>query len=85
MNDTDTFHEVKVVLVDTLGIHDRADTLEPSTELFGGLPELDSLAVVELVAALEARFDMEIDEDELTGETFETLGSLTEFVASKRS
>lgn len=83
MDDTKTFDAVRDVLVETLGIEDRAITLEPSTTLFGGLPELDSMAVVEVVCALEVRFGFEIDDTELTGEVFETLGSLTRFVAEK--
>ena len=79
-----TFEQVKNVLVDTLGIQERADTLTRTTELLGSLPELDSMAVLEVVEALEARFDFEIEDTELTGDVFETLGSLTDFVVSKR-
>jgi acyl carrier protein len=82
---TAVFDEVKAVLVRTLGIEDRSDDLTPDTELFGSLPELDSMAVLELVEALEERFGIDIGDDELTGETFATLGSLTEFVEEKRS
>ncbi|MGY1733774.1 acyl carrier protein [Geodermatophilus sp. SYSU D01045] len=86
MNDTSTdLAEVREVLVQTLGIEDRAGSLTADTELFGSLPELDSMAVVELVAALEDRFGLEVDDTELTGDVFETLGSLTEFVAARRS
>jgi acyl carrier protein len=80
-----TLDDVKSVVVSTLGIEDRADTLNASTPLLGGLPELDSMAVVELVAALEARFAFEVSDDEITGEVFETLGSLAAFVEVKRT
>ena len=80
-----TLDDVKSVVVSTLGIEDRADTLSASTPLLGGLPELDSMAVVELVAALEARFGFEVSDDEITGEVFETLGSLAAFVEAKRT
>jgi acyl carrier protein len=80
-----TLDDVKSVVVSTLGIEDRADTLNASTPLLGGLPELDSMAVVELVAALEARFGFEVTDDEITGEVFETLGSLAAFVEAKRT
>lgn len=78
-----TLESVKTVLVDTLGIEDRATTLDASTPLFGGIPELDSLAVLELVSALEDRFDITVDDEEFSGELFETLGSLSDFVAEK--
>jgi acyl carrier protein len=77
--------EVKAVLVDTLGIADRAASIDATTELLGNLPELDSMAVLELVAALEQRFGITVDDDDVTAEVFETLDSLTAFVAEKRS
>jgi acyl carrier protein len=80
-----TFDDVKALLASTLGIEDRADSLTPSTPLLGSLPELDSMAVVELVAALESEFGLQIDDDEVTGDVFETLGSLAAFVESKRA
>jgi acyl carrier protein len=79
-----TLADVRSVVVTTLGIEDRADTLDASTPLLGGLPELDSMAVVELVAALEERFGITIDDEDVTGEVFETLGSLAAFVDGKR-
>ena len=76
----DTLDRVKIVIVKTLKIDDRADRLEASTELFGSMPELDSMAVVALAVALEREFDFEIDDEDFTGEVFETIGSLAEFV-----
>jgi acyl carrier protein len=81
---TSTLDDVKSVLVTTLGVEDRAGSIDASTELFGSLPELDSMAVVELVAALEARFDITIDDDDISAELFETLGSLASFVDARR-
>ena len=80
---TQVEQEVKDVLVKTLGVEDRAATIDASTPLLGSLPELDSMAVLELVAALEERFGITVDDDDVTAEVFETLGSLTEFVELK--
>ena len=77
--------EVTEVVVETLGIQDRASTLDAGTELFGAMPELDSLAVLELVSALEDRFGIVVEDEEFGGEIFETLGSLATFVDDKRS
>ncbi|WP_122816534.1 phosphopantetheine-binding protein [Nocardioides pantholopis] len=71
------------VLVATLGIEDRAPTLDAATPLLGELPELDSLGVVELAVALEERFDIVVDDDDFTGDVFETVGSLAAFVAAR--
>jgi acyl carrier protein len=79
----DTLDRVKVVIVKTLGIRDRAHTLEASTELFGSLPELDSIAIVTLAVNLEREFDFEIDDEDFRGDVFETIGTLAEFVEQK--
>jgi acyl carrier protein len=80
-----TLDDVKALLAEVLGIEDRAASLDASTPLLGSLPELDSMAVVELVAAIEQRFGVEIADDEITGTVFDTLGSLAAFVHDKRA
>jgi acyl carrier protein len=80
-----TTQDVKAVLVSVLGIEDRAATIDDSTPLLGNLPELDSMAVLELVAALEQQFGVTIDDDDVTAEAFDTLGTLAELVEAKRS
>jgi acyl carrier protein len=80
---TANFEAVKAVVVETLGVEDRADTLDAGTPLLGSLPELDSMAVLELVLALEQRFDIVIDGEDVTTELFETLASMTAFVDDK--
>jgi acyl carrier protein len=83
-NTTIDIDAVKAVVVETLGVEDRADAIDASTPLFGALPELDSMAVLELVLELEQRFDIEIDGEDVTAEAFETLASLAAFVADKQ-
>ena len=74
---------VKLVLRDTLQLGERVASFDAETPLVGSLPELDSMAVVSVVTALEERFGFEIEDDEITAETFETVGSLSAFVAGK--
>ncbi len=75
--------DVKIVLRDTLQLGLRADNFDASTPLFGSLPELDSMAVVSVVTRLEEMFEFVIDDDEITAEVFESVGSLSEFVSRK--
>ena len=75
--------DVVDVLVHVLGIEDRRGTLDAGTPLLGELPELDSLAVVELAVSLEERFGIVIDDDDFTGEIFDTVGTLAAFVDAK--
>ena len=56
-----TLDEVKSLIGKILGIADRLDSMDASTRLLGSLPELDSLAVAELLTAIEHRFSFEMD------------------------
>ena len=78
-----TIDDIKSVLRDTLQLGDRAQAFDASTPLFGSLPELDSMAVVTVITAIEDRFDIIVDDDDISAETFETVGSLAEFVDGK--
>jgi acyl carrier protein len=81
--DLDLQKEVRDILRDVLSLGPRADRLEPGSALLGAVPELDSMAVVGVIAALEDRFGFTVDDDEISGTTFATFGSLVDFVASK--
>ena len=48
----------------------------------GGFPKFDSMTIMALVEQTEEAVGCELDE-EISGETFETVGSLAEFVAGK--
>ena len=79
-----TLDAVRSVVAATLGIDEpRAAAMDAGTELLGSLPELDSMAVVELIYGLEERFAIEVDGDEVTADVFETLGSLAAFVETQ--
>ncbi len=74
---------VRQVLRDVLSLGVRADSLTPGWPLLGALPEMDSMAVVNVIAALEDQFDITVEDDEITGDTFATFGAVTEFVRVK--
>jgi acyl carrier protein len=75
--------EVKNILADVLSLGAAKDALTEQSALLGSIPELDSMAVVNLIAALEEHFGIVVDDDEISATTFETLGSLTAFVQQK--
>ncbi|AKH36991.1 MULTISPECIES: acyl carrier protein [Nitrosomonas] len=77
--------EVKNILANVLNLGERKHSLREDTILLGNLPELDSMAVVNVITALEEYYDISIDDDEISANTFETLGSLTRFVEQKLS
>jgi acyl carrier protein len=78
-----TLNDVKNLLIDTLNLGAAGQSLTTESPLLGSLPELDSMAVVTLIGALEEHFGITIDDDDISGATFETLGSLSAFVDQK--
>lgn len=75
---------VRGVVRDVLGISQgRVDAFDADTELFGALPELDSMAVAGLLTELEDRLGIVIDDDDVDGEMLATFGALTDFAAAK--
>ncbi|MBK7765980.1 MAG: acyl carrier protein [Sulfuritalea sp.] len=75
--------EILALLDEILSLNGRASTFTENTPLLGALPELDSMAVVALITSMEERFGFSVDDDEIDGATFATVGSLIEFAEGK--
>ena len=81
--DLNTEKEVLSLLDEIMSLNGRFAEFSKTTPLLGAIPELDSMAVVALITGLEDRFGFSVDDDEIEGSTFATLGSLIEFVDGK--
>lgn len=81
--DLNTENEVLSLLDEILSLNGRSAEFSINTPLLGAIPELDSMAVVALITGLEERFGFSVDDDEIEGSTFATVGSLIEFVDGK--
>lgn len=80
----DSDQKLRNILRDVLGLkQEQVDRFDGDTELFGALPELDSMAVAGLLTEIEDRFDIIIDDEDVDGETFENYGSLLLFTQQK--
>lgn len=77
-------NEVLSILDEVLSLKGRALGFSLDTPLLGALPELDSIAVVALITMMEERFGFVVDDDEIDGSVFSTVGSLVEFVRGKQ-
>ena len=75
--------EILAVLDEVLSLGGRGLAFNRNTLLLGAIPELDSMAVVTLITGLEERFGITVDDDDIDGETFATVGALSDFVTSK--
>jgi len=78
-----TLDTTKSILISTLQLTCEAKSLTLDTKLLGNIPELDSMAVVSLITAFEDHFDFIVDDDEISADTFETVGALVDFVEEK--
>lgn len=74
---------VRNILRETLQLGDRIENMDAGSPLLGAVPELDSMAVITVVTAMEDEFDFIVDDDEISADTFATLGSLIDFVQTK--
>ena len=79
----DTKKEVLSILDEVLNLGGFAAQFDLDTPLLGALPNLDSMAVVGLINMLEEHFGFIIEDDEIEGSTFASVGSLVEFVGGK--
>jgi acyl carrier protein len=74
---------LKQILADTLQLGPRAEVLTEQSRLLGAIPEFDSMAVVTVLTMIEDEFGITVEDDEVSADVFETLGTLAAFVASK--
>ena len=75
---------LRALLGEVLGIAaPRVAKFDEDSELFGALPEFDSMAVATLLTGLEERLGILIEDDDVEAEDFATFGTLLAFVRRK--
>ena len=68
---------VRILLVDMLRLEPaRVAAFSDETELFGALPEFDSMAVATLLTEMEERLGILIEDDDVEAEDLMTFGRL---------
>lgn len=83
MSASNSLEKLRGVIGEALQLGCRGADLLEDTPLLGNLPELDSMAVVTVIAALEEHFHFVVEDDDDLAEAFETLGSLNRYVGWK--
>ncbi|MDB0063818.1 acyl carrier protein [Gammaproteobacteria bacterium] len=71
-----TVAQVLDVVAESLGCTMDVRAMQAEDALLGVLPELDSIGIVALITALEDRFDVHFEDDDLDAEVFATVASL---------
>lgn len=79
----DIRNDVVSLIDEVLSLGGRAANFSLDTVLLGELPELDSMAVVSLLNQFEEHFGFIVEDDEIDGSIFATLGTLVAFVENK--
>lgn len=75
--------QVLDVLDEVLSLGGRTARFSRDTRLLGAVPEFDSMAVVSVISALEERFAIEFDDDDIDAAAFATIGSLVDLVQDR--
>jgi len=74
--------EIKSLLNTVLQL-DEIESWDENTEILGAIPEFDSMAIVTILTTIEENYGIIFEDDEISAEVFETLGSLINFVSEK--
>lgn len=76
----DIQQQVLVLIDEVLSLDGRGLQFDVDTALLGSVPELDSMAVISLIHAIEEHFSIEVPDDEIDGSSFATVGTVVDFV-----
>ena len=67
----------------SLQLGDKSSQTSLDTPLLGHLPELDSMAVLAVIAGLDEYFAITFDDDDISSKSFRTVGNLVGLVSSR--
>ena len=73
-------HRVKWVIIRTLSLEVDADEIDDEDELFGGGLGLNSMATIEIIVGLEEEFGIEVPDEDLRVELFDSVQTMADYV-----
>ncbi len=77
-------HRVKQVIIRTLSLEVDAEEIDDDDALFGGGLGLNSMATIEIIVGLEEEFDIEVPDEELRVELFDSVQTMADYVRTAR-
>ena len=80
--DQNIFDEVKEIVVERLQLDVLPRDINADTRLLEEGFKLDSITILDIVAALEDRFNILIDDDDLSNNVFNDMKSLVKLITS---
>lgn len=81
---TDIIQQIKHILVEDMQLNVASDEIRDDYSLLEGGLGLDSILIAELIARIEDRFGLQLDDRVLEAELFNNLSLLAGFVAQQR-
>ncbi len=73
-------HRIKQVIIRTLSLEVDAEEIDDEDELFGGGLGINSMATIEIIVGLEEEFDIEVPDEELRVELFDSVQTMADYV-----
>ena len=79
----DISRQVKDVIVEALGLQIDPEEISDDEVIFGDGIGADSTATLEIIFAIEDRFHIEVEDEDLRVELFDSVRTLTDYVDHK--
>lgn len=73
-------HRVKQVIIRTLSLEVEAEEIDDEDALFGGGIGLNSMATIEIIVGLEEEFGIEVPDEDLRVELFDSVQTMADYV-----
>ena len=73
-------HRVKQVIIRTLSLEVDAEEIDDEDALFGGGLGLNSMATIEIIVGLEEEFGIEVPDEDLRVELFDSVQTMADYV-----
>jgi acyl carrier protein len=76
-------HRLSRFIDEVLALNGRLGEMSDDMPLLGAVAELDSVGAVALLTGLEDHFGIQVEDDEISADTFATFGALVDYVGAK--
>ena len=73
-------HRVKQVIIRTLSLEVDAEEIDDEDALFGGGLGINSMATIEIIVGLEEEFGIEVPDEDLRVELFDSVQTMAGYV-----
>ena len=76
-------HRIKRLIVGTLGLEVAPEEIPDDETIFGNGTEIDSIATLEIIVAIEEEFGITVEDVELTADLFASVATLEAYIADR--